>query len=83
MLTLELLQDLERRLDLLVVRTGRPTSFYAEAGRDSPDSEEDFPIAAERLANKQPGITLNEVESRLGLAPWPGVLSSTGEPSAS
>jgi predicted DNA-binding protein len=68
MLTLELPKDLERRLDLLVARTGKPTNFYAEAAiRDFLDSEEDFLIAAERLASKQPGITLEEVEARLGL----------------
>jgi RHH-type rel operon transcriptional repressor/antitoxin RelB len=68
MLTLELPKDLERRLNLLVARTGQPTSFYAEAAiRDFLDSEEDFLIAADRLANKQPGIILDEVEARLGL----------------
>ena len=68
MLTLELPKDLERRLDLLVARTGKPTSFYAEAAiRDFLDTEEDFLIATERLARKQPGIPLDEVESRLGL----------------
>ncbi len=68
MLTLELPKDLERRLDLLVARTGKPSSFYAEAAiRDFLDSEEDVLIATERLASKQPGITLGEVEARLGL----------------
>ena len=66
MLTLELPQDLERRLDLLVARTDKPTSFFAEAAiRDFLDAEEDFLIASERLADKQPGITLDEVEARL------------------
>jgi RHH-type rel operon transcriptional repressor/antitoxin RelB len=68
MLTLELPEDVERRLDLLAARTGKPTSFYAvTALRDLLDSEEDFLIAAERLANKQPGIRLEDVEARLGL----------------
>jgi predicted DNA-binding protein len=68
MLTLELPKDLERRLDLLVARTGKPTSFYAEAAiRDFLDTEEDFLIATERLAQKHPDIPLDEVEARLGL----------------
>ena len=68
MLTLELPEDVERRLDLLVARTGKPTSFYAvTALRDFLDSEEDFLIATERLGNKQPGVALDEVEARLGL----------------
>ena len=68
MLTLELPRDIEQRLDLLVARTGKPTSFYAVAAlRDFLDSEEDLLIATERLANKQPGVTLDQVEARLGV----------------
>ena len=68
MLTLELPKDIEQRLDLLVARTGKPTSFYAvTALRDFLDSEEDFLVAAERLATKQRGVSLDDVEARLGL----------------
>ena len=71
MLTLELPEDVARRLDLLVARTGKPTSFYAvTALRDFLDSEEDFLIATERLADKRPGVTLEEVEARLGPENW-------------
>jgi predicted DNA-binding protein len=68
MLTLDLPKDLAQRLDLLVAKTGKPTSYYAEeAIRDFLDAEEDFLIASERLMKRRPGIPLDEVEARLGL----------------
>jgi RHH-type rel operon transcriptional repressor/antitoxin RelB len=68
MFTLELPKDIEQRLHLLAARTGKPSSFYVEAAlRDFLDGEEDFVIATQRLAQKQPGIPSDEVEARLGL----------------
>jgi RHH-type rel operon transcriptional repressor/antitoxin RelB len=69
MLSLELPSNIEDRLDTIANSTGRTKQDCAVAAIASfVESEEDYQIAVERLKRNQPGIPLEEVERRLGLA---------------
>ena len=69
MLSLELPRSLEDRLEAIANTTGRSKQDCAAAAiARFIESEEDYQIAVERLKRNQPGIPLEEVERRLGLA---------------
>ena len=73
MLKIHLPQDVRARLDHLAKRTGRSKTFYArEAILKHLDDLEDIYLAeevAQRIGSGvEPIATLDEVESRLGLA---------------
>ncbi len=69
MLAVRLPQDMEARLDSLAKKTGRTKTFYVrEAILEHLEELEDYYLAAERAKKNLPGIPLEEVEIRLGLA---------------
>ena len=69
MLALQLPEDIEKRLESLASKTGRTKSYYAEqAIIEFLAAEEDYLLAVARLEQERPGIPLDEVERRLGLA---------------
>jgi len=69
MLSLELPKTVEDRLETIANTTGRTKEDCAAAAIISfVESEEDYQVAVERLKQNQPGIPLEEVERRLGLA---------------
>jgi RHH-type transcriptional regulator, rel operon repressor / antitoxin RelB len=69
MLAIRLPDDIEARLRALAERTGRSKSFYVrEAVREHLDDLEDYYLAVQRLEDRLPSISLEEVERRLGLA---------------
>ncbi len=69
MFTLELSKDVEDRLATIAHKTGRTKQDCAAAAIvNFIESEEDYQVALERLKRNQPGIPLEEVERRLGLA---------------
>ncbi len=68
MLTLRLPPELEKRLNRLAKRTGRPKAFYAkQAISEYLDEREDILIAISRLEEDLPSIPLEEVARRLGI----------------
>jgi RHH-type rel operon transcriptional repressor/antitoxin RelB len=68
MLTLRLHPRMEKRLNRLSKRTGRPKSFYArKAIEEFLDEQEDYLIAISRLEENLPSIPMAEVVKRLGL----------------
>ena len=68
MLTLRLQPAMERRLNRLAKRTGRPKAYYAKkAIGEFLDEQEDYLIAIARLEENLPSIPLGEVVKRLGL----------------
>ena len=68
MLNLELPKNIEDRLETIASNTGRTKlDCAATAIVGFIESEEDHPIAVERLKRNQPGIPWEEVERRLGL----------------
>ncbi len=69
MLAVRLPDEIEARLAALAERTGRSKSFYVrEAVREHLDDLEDYYLAVQRLEERLPTISLEEVERRLGLA---------------
>ena len=69
MLALRLPPEIEKRLECLAKKTGRTKSYYArQAVIEFLDDQEDYLIALSRLEKERPGIPLEEVERRLGLA---------------
>lgn len=73
MLAIRLPEEIETRLDNLAKRTGRSKTFYArEAILEYLDDLEDLYLAEQVMRRIQRGkertSTLDEVESRLGLA---------------
>ena len=63
MLTVRLPADTEKRLDLLVKRTGRTRNFYIrQAILRHIDDLEDYYLASQRLSRKVPRVTLEELE---------------------
>jgi RHH-type rel operon transcriptional repressor/antitoxin RelB len=69
MLNLELPKHIEDRLADIANLTGRTKQDCAAAAIIGfLESEEDYQVAVERLKRNQPGIPLEEVERRLGLA---------------
>ena len=68
MLALRLPPEIEDRLDALAKRTGRSKSYYArEAIRQYLLDREDYLKGIAALERREPTITLEELERRLGL----------------
>lgn len=72
MLSLELPRSLEDRLEAIANTSGRTKQDCAAAAIvrfiESEEHDDDYQVATERLKRNQPGIPLEEVERRLGLA---------------
>lgn len=69
MLAIRLPKDIESRLDKLAKQTGRSKTFYAkQAILEHLADLEDYYLAVSRLESNLPGIPLEEMEQRLGLA---------------
>ena len=73
MLAIRLPEEIEHRLESLAKATGRTKTFYArEAILEHLDDLEDLYLAEQRLIENRAGrsksMTLDEVESDLGLA---------------
>ena len=63
MLTVRLPAGIEKRLDLLAKRTGRPKNFYVQqAILRHIDDLEDYYLARRRLNRKAARVTLEELE---------------------
>jgi RHH-type rel operon transcriptional repressor/antitoxin RelB len=68
MLAVRLPEKLEERLSTLAEQTHRPKSYYVKQALESfLDDYEDRLIALARLEEKNPRISLKEMERRLGL----------------
>jgi len=68
MLTVRLAPAMEKRLERLSRRTGRPKSYYVKrALAEFLQNQEDYLIAVQRLEESLPTIPLEEVVKRLGL----------------
>jgi RHH-type rel operon transcriptional repressor/antitoxin RelB len=68
MLAVRLPERLEERLSDLAKQTHRPKSYYVkQAIQDYLDEHEEHLLALSRLEKKNPRITLEEMERRLGL----------------
>ncbi len=68
MLGIRLESELEKKLESLARETGRSKSFYArEAIRQYLEDREDYLRAIAALERREPTITLDELERRLGL----------------
>lgn len=69
MLALRLPPEVEKRLEDLAKKTGRTKSYYAkQAIEEFLEDREDYLLAISRLEKERPGIPIEEVERRLGLA---------------
>jgi RHH-type rel operon transcriptional repressor/antitoxin RelB len=68
MLGIRLEPELEKRLASLARKTGRSKSYYArEAIRQYLEDREDYLNGIAALERREPTITLEELERRLGL----------------
>jgi RHH-type rel operon transcriptional repressor/antitoxin RelB len=68
MLGIRLEPELEEKLDSLAKQTGRSKSYYArEAIRQYLEDREDYLKGIAALERREPTITLEELERRLGL----------------
>ncbi len=68
MLAVRLPKAIEDRLAKLAHRTGRTKSYYArQAIIEFLEEREDYLIALSRLEKKEPRVSLEELERRLGL----------------
>lgn len=68
MITARLPEDLEARLEKLTNQTGRKKSYYIRAAlQEYLDNHEDYLLALARLEKKNPKLSLEEMEKRLGL----------------
>ncbi|MFH0796286.1 MAG: anti-toxin [Candidatus Omnitrophota bacterium] len=68
MLAVRLPKEIENRIAVLAQQTGRTKTFYVrEAILEYLDDLEDLYLAASRLEENLPGISLKEMEHRLGL----------------
>ena len=68
MLGVRLEPEIEKRLERLAKKTGRPKSYYAkEAIRQYIEDREDSLLADEILSRNEPTFTLEEVRRELGL----------------
>src|ERR1700749_3690502 len=78
MLGIRLEPELEQKLDSLAKETGRSKSYYArEAIRQFLEDREDYLKGIAALERREPTITLEELERRLGLNQWlPGASKS-------
>lgn len=69
MIAVRLPPQVEKRLAKLARKTGRSKTFYVrEAILQHLEDLEDYYLAIQRLEENLPGIPLEEVERRLGLA---------------
>jgi RHH-type transcriptional regulator, rel operon repressor / antitoxin RelB len=69
MLGIRLEPELEKKLDSLARETGRSKSYYArEAIRQYLEDREDYLKGMAVLERREPTISLDELERRLGLA---------------
>ena len=69
MIAVRLPPEIEKRLARLARRTGRTKTFYVrEAILQHLEGLEDYYLAVRRIEENLPGIPLEEVERRLGLA---------------
>jgi RHH-type rel operon transcriptional repressor/antitoxin RelB len=69
MIAVRLPPEVERRLEKLARRTGRSKTFYVrEAILQHLEDLEDYYLAVQRIEENLPGVPLEEVERRLGLA---------------
>jgi len=69
MLGIRLEPDLEKKLDSLAKQTGRSKSYYArEAIRQYLEGHEDYVKGIAALKRREPTISLEELERRLGLS---------------
>ena len=69
MIAVRLPPGIEKRLERLARRTKRSKTFYVrEAILQHLEDLEDYYLAVERLEDGLPGVPLEEVERRLGLA---------------
>jgi RHH-type transcriptional regulator, rel operon repressor / antitoxin RelB len=69
MLGVRLERELEARLERLAKKTGRSKSYYAkEAIRQFLEDREDYLLGLAVLERKEPTISLEELERRLGMA---------------
>ena len=69
MLAIRLPPEIEKRLAALAKRTGRSKTYYARAAILEHLSDlEDYYLAAARLEKNLPGLSLEEMERRLGVA---------------
>ena len=69
MIAVRLPPEVEKRLARLARRTGRSKTFYVrEAILRHLEDLEDYYLAVQRLEENLPGVPLEEVERRLGLA---------------
>jgi RHH-type rel operon transcriptional repressor/antitoxin RelB len=69
MLGIRLEPELEEKLESLAKETGRSKSYYArEAIRHYLEDREDYLKGIAALERREPTITLDELERRLGLA---------------
>ena len=60
--------EIEKRLEKLAQITGRTKSYYVKAALESfLNEQEEIQLALQRLQEKLPGISLEEVEKKLGL----------------
>jgi RHH-type rel operon transcriptional repressor/antitoxin RelB len=68
MLGIRLEPELEQKLNSLARETGRSKSYYArEAIRQYLEDHEDYLRGVAALERREPAITLDELERRLGL----------------
>ncbi|HTV54372.1 MAG TPA: ribbon-helix-helix domain-containing protein [Terriglobia bacterium] len=69
MLGIRLEPELDAKLERLAKKTGRSKSYYArEAIRQFLEDREDYLLGLAVLERKEPTISLEELERRLGLA---------------
>lgn len=69
MLAIRLTPDIEKRLEALARKTGRSKTYYArEAIQEYLEDLEDYYLAETRMGKNLPGLSLEEMEKRLGLA---------------
>lgn len=69
MLGVRLEPELEAKLEKLAKKTGRSKSYYAkQAIRQFLEDREDYLLGLAVLERKEPTISLEEMERRLGLA---------------
>jgi len=69
MLGIRLEAELEQKLESLARETGRSKSYYArEAIRQYLEDREDYLKGIAALERREPTITLDELERRIGLA---------------
>ena len=70
MLGIRLEPELEEKLDTLARQTGRSKSYYArQAIRQFLEEREDYLKGIAVLERREPTISLDELERRLGLEP--------------